>query len=103
MGVLGGALVAIWAVGLIRDTAKVLLDAESNPDLNTEVREVIAACDKQTEISDIHIWRVGKAKYSCILTLVTDSDASPDYYREKLSIHEELAHVVIEINHVSAS
>jgi Co/Zn/Cd efflux system component len=63
-----------------------------------EIREVIAASPLKAEISDLHVWRVGKGKYACILSLATDNDVSPEYFKEQLGIHEELVHISIEIN-----
>src|SRR5690606_5922896 len=42
MGIVGAILVSIWAIGLLRDTGKVLLDAEMDAPVVEEVREVIA-------------------------------------------------------------
>lgn len=100
MGILGAIMVLIWAYSLLRDTGKVLLTAEVNEELETEIRQVISESPKHAIISDMHLWRVGKDKYSCILTLVTDTDATPDYYRCLLGVHEELAHIIIEVNRV---
>jgi hypothetical protein len=44
------------------------------------------------------VWRVGKGKYACILSLITAENVSPDHFKEQLSIHEELVHITIEIN-----
>lgn len=98
MGIAGAALVASWAYGLLRDSGRVLLDAEMNAPVVAEIREVIAASPMKAEISDLHVWRVGKGKYACILSLVTNEDAEPAYFKHQLSIHEELAHVTVEIN-----
>ncbi len=98
MGIVGAGLVAIWAVGLLKETGRVLLDAEMDAPVVEEVREVIADIDFDIEITDLHVWRVGKGKYSCILAVATNSDASADFIREKLSIHDELVHVTVEIN-----
>jgi cation diffusion facilitator family transporter len=98
MGIVGAGLVAIWAVGLLKETGRVLLDAEMDAPVVEEVREVIADIDFDIEITDLHVWRVGKGKYSCILAVATNSDTSADFIREKLSIHDELVHVTVEIN-----
>lgn len=98
MGLVGATLVSVWAYGLLRDTGRVLLDAEMGAPVVEEIREVIAGSPIKAEISDLHVWRVGKGKYACILSLVTDKDVSPEYFKEQLSIHEELAHISIEIN-----
>jgi cation diffusion facilitator family transporter len=101
MGLVGAALVSVWAYGLLRDTGRVLLDAEMSAPVVEEIREVIAASPLRAEIADLHVWRVGKGKYACILSLVTDNDVSPVYFKEQLSIHEELVHISIEINQIS--
>ena len=43
MGIAGAIVVAIWAKGLIRDTAVVLLDREMDHPVVDEIREVIVA------------------------------------------------------------
>jgi len=100
MGLVGATLVSVWAYSLLRDTGRVLLDAEMGAPVVEEIREVIAASPLKAEIVDLHVWRVGKSKYACILSLATDNDVSPEYIKELLSIHEELAHISIEINQV---
>jgi cation diffusion facilitator family transporter len=100
MGLVGATLVAVWAYGLLRDTGRVLLDAEMGAPVVEEIREVIAASPLKAEIADLHVWRVGKGKYACILSLATDNDVSPEYFKEQLSIHDELVHISVEINKV---
>jgi cation diffusion facilitator family transporter len=101
MGMVGAVLVARWAWGLARGTGRVLLDAEMNHPVADEVREVVAAMDPTgaTRIADLHIWRVGKARFACILSLVThDLAMTPARVKAALSPHEELAHVTVEIH-----
>jgi Co/Zn/Cd efflux system component len=78
----------------------VLLDAEMNAPVVEEIREVIAASPVSAQLNDLHVWRVGKGKYACILSLATDNDVSPEYFKQQLSIHDELVHISIEINQV---
>jgi cation diffusion facilitator family transporter len=98
MGLVGAVLVSVWAYGLLRDTGRVLLDAEMNVPVVDEIRKVIAASPVKAQICDLHVWRVGKGKFACILSLATDNDVSPEYFKKQLSIHEELVHISIEIN-----
>lgn len=98
MGIVGAGLVAVWAVGLLRDSGRVLLDAEMDAPVVAEIRQVIDASPVAATISDLHVWRVGKGMYACIVSLVTTTDASPDYFKEQLQIHEELVHISVEIN-----
>lgn len=101
MGLVGAVMVSVWAYGLLRDTSRVLLDAEMTAPLVEEIREVIAESPIKATISDLHVWRVGQGKYACIVSLVTDINASPEYFKNQLRIHEELVHISIEINQVT--
>jgi cation diffusion facilitator family transporter len=98
MGLVGAALVAIWSYGLLRDTSRVLIDAEMDRPVVAEVREVVAELPVAAEIADLHVWRVGRDKYACILSLVVTEALEPDLVRQALRIHEELVHVSVEIN-----
>jgi len=98
MGIAGAAPVGVWAYGLLRDSGRVLLDAEMDAPVTDEIREVIAASPIPAHITDLHVWRVGKGKYACILSLAAGQTATPDYFKNLLSIHEELVHVTVEIH-----
>ena len=103
MGMVGAALVAVWAWGLMRDSGRVLLDAEMNAPVVAEIREVIDASPIRATISDLHVWRVGKGKYACIVSLVTLADAQPEDFKRQLRVHDELVHITVEINRKSPS
>lgn len=96
MGVAGAILVAVWAKNLIKQTGKVLLDREMDHPVVAEIREVVESAE--TEISDLHVWRVGKNVYSCAISVVThDAALTPELIRAQLSQHEEIVHSTIEI------
>lgn len=82
----------------MRDSGSVLLDAEMNAPVVAEIRKVIEASPIKANICDLHVWRVGKGKYACILSLVTTDDVEPDYFKRQLRIHEELVHISVEVN-----
>lgn len=98
MGIAGACVVGIWAIGLLRDSARVLLDAEMDAPVVEEIREVIAASPIPATISDLHVWRVGKDKYACILGLKVEQWIAADYFKRQLAVHEELVHITIELD-----
>ena len=102
MGIVGAVLVAVWAIGLLRDSGRVLLDAEMDAPVVAEIREVIAASPVPATLCDLHVWRVGKGKYACIVSLATEGDVGPDYFRQQLRIHEELVHISVEVNRTAS-
>ena len=101
MGIVGATLVAIWAKGLLIETGKVLLDREMDHPVVAEIR---AAVETGTDaggnrIADLHVWRVGKRSYACALSVVThDEFLTAKRVREQLAVHEEIAHVTVEIH-----
>ena len=102
MGIVGASLVTRWAWGLLRDTGRVLLDREMDHPVAEEIRQVVEGLDdaKATKIADLHLWRVGRARYACILSLVThDPGMTASRVKAGLSVHEELAHVTVEVHH----
>jgi Co/Zn/Cd efflux system component len=62
-----------------------------------EVREVVARLGPGTVLRDLHVWRVARGKYACILCLETSAELSTDTVRRALSVHEELVHVTVEL------
>ncbi len=97
MGLAGTMLVARWAWGLMRESGRVLLDAEMDAPVVDEVREVVARLGPGTVLRDLHVWRVARGKYACILCLETSAELSTDTVRRALSVHEELVHVTVEL------
>ena len=98
MGLVGAALVSIWAYGLLRDTSRVLIDAEMDRPVVAEIGEVVDALPVKADIADLHVWRVGRDKYACILSLIVEETLEPDAVRQALSVHEELVHITVEVN-----
>jgi len=103
MGIVGAVLVAVWAKGLVEETAKVLLDREMDHPVIDEIREVITTENNAdiTRVTDLHVWRVGKNAYACAMSLVTrDHAITPMTIRQQLSVHEEIVHTTIEIHRI---
>jgi len=103
MGIVGAVLVAVWAKGLVKETAKVLLDREMDHAVVDEIREVITAENSSdtTRMTDLHVWRVGKNAYACALSIVTrDHGITPMVIRQQLSVHDEIVHTTIEIHRI---
>lgn len=100
MGIVGAVLVAVWAKNLLTQTGKVLLDREMDHPVVEEIRQAVQTGpeDGETRIADLHVWRVGKRSYSCALSLVThDRYLTAVDVRKQLAVHEEIAHVTVEI------
>lgn len=100
-GLVGATVVAMWARRLLVDTSKVLLDREMDHPVVGEIREVVERRGREsdTQVADLHVWRVGKASYACALSVVThDRNLTATQVREWISEHKEVVHATVEIH-----
>ena len=100
MGLAGAVLVSVWAIGLLRDSGRILLDAEMDAPVVAEIREVIEHGAVPARITDLHVWRVARAKYAVVVSVATESTKDSEYFRLALGVHEELAHVTVDVERV---
>ena len=96
MGIVGAFLVARWSFGLIRDSARVLLDRQAHSGLLARVRAAIE--DQSTDrVVDLHCWSVGQGIYAAAVTVVSSDPASPDHYRSRIPSETGVVHATIEV------
>jgi len=96
VGCAGAVMVFIWALGLARESATVLLDREMDIPLVGAIRARLEA-EPGTRVADLHLWRVGRAQYACIVSLESAAPRAVPYYRQCLADWPELAHVTVEV------
>jgi cation diffusion facilitator family transporter len=96
MGVVGAIVIARWSVGLLRDTAAVLVDAAPHRQLAHEIRQRIETGGDR--IADLHLWRVGPGRQAAIVSLVTHRPQDAAVYKQRLADLPVLAHVTVEVS-----
>jgi len=79
-----------------------LLDREMDDPLVHRVREALQEVP-DTDVTDLHLWRVGRAQYSCILSLVTHQAHTADHYKAALQDFPQLVHITVEVNRCDES
>jgi cation diffusion facilitator family transporter len=97
MGIAGSAVIASWAVGLLRETSRVLLDEQAAGGLREKILKAIEE-DLDTRVTDLHLWWTGPGRLATIVSLTARNPREPGYYRERLSGIKDLAHVTVEVN-----
>lgn len=97
MGIVGSAVVATWAYGLVRDTSGILLDRTPEASDLPEVIRGAVESDGDSLVADLHVWQVGAGKFAAIVSVVAHDPKPVEAYREMLREHEELVHVTVEV------
>ena len=98
VGLFASAVVAAWSWSLLRSTGHILLDAEMRAPVVAKIRRTLNSAPVAVELRDLHVWRVGKGSYACILSVATGAPVTPEYFRQLLQEHPEIVHVTVEVN-----
>lgn len=97
MGIVGAALVARWSYGLIRDSARVLLDEQAGDDHLAVLRESIET-GSSDRITDLHLWSIGHGIFAAEIAIVSDDPKPPDYYKSLIPGKLKIVHVAVEVH-----
>ena len=97
MGIVGALVIAWWVKGLMADSARVLLDREMDAPVVNALKTAIES-DGDAQIADLHVWRVGKASYAAVISVVADRPLTPVAYRERVAAIPALVHISVEVN-----
>ncbi|MDL0095367.1 CDF family Co(II)/Ni(II) efflux transporter DmeF [Campylobacter vicugnae] len=97
MGIIGAILVLVWAIGLLRQSGKILLDANMNEPIISKVVDILRLFRSDIEIKDLHLLKVANDKYTCIISLNSIDPIDINLIKKELSKHEELVHIIVEI------
>ena len=99
VSLVGAAVIASWAVTLIRDAGAVLLDMAPDRELEQSIRSSVASAGD--DLTDLHVWRLGPGHLGAVLSIVTRHAHDPLFYRERLGAIRALSHVTVEVQRVA--
>lgn len=97
MGIVGAAIITVWAVGLIKETSPILLDGSIDQHYSNAIRQRIEQ-DADNRIADFHIWHVSAHHYAAIITIVTADPQPTAHYKSLLADFKRLSHITIEVH-----
>jgi len=95
MGVVGAVLVVRWSWGLLRSSARVLLDLQAPDEVGEAIRKAIESAG-DNRISDLHVWSVGPGIYAAEVAIVSSRPLDPDSYYSLLPKDLGLVHATFE-------
>ena len=97
VALLGAVVIGRWAVSVLRESARALVDASAPPKLAAQVRALIEG-DGDAKLADLHVWQVGPGSYAAALSIVADRPQAPDQYGARLKAVKALRHATIEVH-----
>jgi cation diffusion facilitator family transporter len=97
MGIVGAALVSRWSYGLIRDSARVLLDRQADDATLAAIRDSLER-NTGDRVTDLHCWSIGPGIYAADFAIVSDDPGSPDEYRSRIPQELGIVHATVEVH-----
>jgi cation diffusion facilitator family transporter len=102
VAVVGAVVIGRWAVGVVRESARALVDASAPPKLAAQVRALIEG-DGDAKLADLHVWQVGHGCYAAALSIVADRPQAAADYGARLKAVRALRHATIEVHRCTGS
>jgi len=96
MGLVSAFLIFRWTYLLIRDTASILLDKQTDLTLAENIITAIES-DGESKVIDLHLWKLASDKYASIICVKANGKHDLEEYKSRLKDYKELAHINIEI------
>ena len=96
VGLVGSAVIASWAVTLLRAAGSVLLDAVPDPGLTQRIRSRIEVDGDR--LCDLHVWQVGPGHIAVMASVVSQTPQPPAVYKQRLEGLAGVCHVTVEVN-----
>ena len=96
MGIVGGALVARWAWGLLRGTGAVLLDRQAPPEITQTMRYAIES-DSRLRVVDLHVWSIGPGYRAAIVSVQATHPCQIGDVEKLVPDNLGIAHLTVEV------
>jgi cation diffusion facilitator family transporter len=97
MGIVGALVVGRWAIGLLRETARVLLDHRADQDVHADILRHVEQ-GGEIRVRDLYVWNVGPRRLAAHLTVEDTTPRPPEYYKDLMAGVTHLEHVTVEVH-----
>jgi cation diffusion facilitator family transporter len=96
IALVASVVVLRWALGLLRQTGSILLDAEGPECLRSQVRQRLESAGSN-RVVDMHLWSVGQGKWTLVVSVVSHGSASPESLKAHIEDLSWICHPIIEV------
>ncbi len=100
MGIVGAVLVARWSWGLLRGSARVLLDRQAPEAVLHGVRAALESSGVQ--VLDLHVWTIGPGLRAACVTVAGAEPPSPAELKARLPSRFNVVHATVEVQRAPA-
>ncbi|HEY4135198.1 MAG TPA: CDF family Co(II)/Ni(II) efflux transporter DmeF [Alphaproteobacteria bacterium] len=97
MGLVGAAVIIVWAKGLIGGSGHVLLDRTAPQAVRDGLRQAIES-DSDNRLADLHVWSIGPGIYAAALSLLTHHPQAPERYKALVPKALGIRHITVEVH-----
>ena len=94
-GLAGAALVAQFAISLVRKAAAALLDMNPSVELTAAIRARLEAGGEH--VLDLHLWRLGPGHHAAVAVVSAAQPLGAEAYHARLNGLAGLSHVTVEV------
>ncbi|MDV6252361.1 CDF family Co(II)/Ni(II) efflux transporter DmeF [Vibrio sp. EA2] len=94
MGIVGALVIGKWTIGLMRQTAPVLLDESIDEQYRQDIRAELAP---YADVVDLHVWKVSGHHYSAAIAIKNRSNKSLGEFKQMLSKFDKIHHLTLEV------
>ena len=96
MGIVGALIITKWSIGLMKQTAPILLDNNIDQEYLEKIKNKLESEDDK--ISDLHVWKISGNHYAAIISIVSAKPKKVEEYKASLNDFHKLSHISIELN-----
>lgn len=96
IGIVGSIVIAVWAVGLLRETGRTLLDAGVDQATVAKIKATLES-DSDNQVSDLHVWSLGGGALSVAVSVVTHNPRPAAHYKRLLDPLGMIQHATVEV------
>ncbi|MGP8305737.1 CDF family Co(II)/Ni(II) efflux transporter DmeF [Vibrio sp. YIC-376] len=94
MGMVGALVIGKWTLGLLKQTAPVLLDESIDKQYRTDIQAVL---EPYAEVVDLHVWKISGHHYSAAIAIRNHSDKTLTEFKQLLSKFDKIHHLTLEV------
>ncbi len=96
MGIVGGAVILRWGLGLIKSSSRALLDAVPSEKIAASIRSRIESIE-ETRVHDLHLWELAPGRLGCIVSVEAAQPRELSVYRKAILEAARIDHLTVEV------